>query len=279
MCRRWPSSICSLLILTCLTACPGSDSGNGRDAGPAAAGSGGDAAAGDPDAGSSYDGDAGERPVDAGSEDAAQGGAGGRGDSDGGEAGSGSDGPNELADIEPAECRPDPTDFVACGGEITGKWRVASICLLSGVEDLRELWGCEELTQDFWYDYRMLIDFKSSGNYSAVVDAEAVQTVVLPFACLPEDEDCRTLLGDDDADASDGSTVIVKTVDKGCSIEAREAETQSEEGTWEVSGVELTMTNSTGPSTSDYCVSGDTLTVKNSNEVTGRVSWGVFERL
>jgi hypothetical protein len=277
MCRRWPSPICSFLILACLTACRGSVSGTGNRAGsPAAGGGGADAAADDPDASVEYQGhDGGARPADAGSEDAAQGGSGGAS----GRAGSGGGGTSELDDIESAECRPDPIDFVGCGGEIAGRWRVASNCLLSGVEELRELWMCDELTQELAVDYRMIIDFKSSGDYSAVVAAEVVQTVLLPYACLSEDADCRTVLGDDDADASDGSTVIVSTVDTGCSIEARKTEAKREAGSWEVSGVELTMTNSTGPSTSDYCVSGDTLIVKNVNEVTGTISWRVFERL
>jgi hypothetical protein len=268
MCARWPSSLCSLLLWTCLTACSGSISSDGRTRDASAADGGQDAAT-DPDAGNTYQGDGGEPVEDAGAADAAQGGTGGP-----------SGVSSELEDVAPAECRPDPTDFTACGGDVTGEWRVSSLCLDAEVEDLRERLMCSELTQDFTSEYRMLIEFASSGNYTAAVHASAVQTVLLPYSCVPEEAegDCKAVVGDD-TDDSDGQTVTVTMDDEGCVIEAHEQKAISEAGTWEVSGDEITMTNAIGPRTSEYCVSGDSLIMKSVNTATNEVFWGVYERL
>jgi hypothetical protein len=280
MCAR---SLWSLLFWTSLAACSGSVTSDGRTRDTSAADGGVDAGA-DPDAGVIYQGDGGVPVEDAGSADAAQGGTGGASGSSGGGAGgtggSGGSGSNELEDVEPAECRPDPTEFTACGGDVTGEWRVSSICLEADTEDLRERLMCSELTQDFTFEYRMLVDFNSSGNYAAAVHAAAVQNVLLPHSCVPEgaEGDCRAALGDDDTDDSDGRTVIVTMNDEGCVIEAREQKSISEAGTWKVSGDEITMTNAIGPRTSEYCVDGNSLIVKNVNTATNEVSWGVFER-
>ena len=247
--KLWPSSIGSLWVLGCLSAC--SDSGPGAAPTPAAGSGGKDA----PDASATYQGDAAIVSLDAGVTTGI------------------------LDDVAPAQCRPDPTDFAPCGGDVTGKWRAASFCLQSSVDDLREEWGCQELTQDFSYEYRMLVEFRNNGNYSAAVEAEARQTVLLPASCLPEATDCHTLLGEDDIDESDNATLRITTVDEGCSIAAREWDLATEAGIWMVADHVLTMTNSTGPSSTEYCVKGDVLTVKDVNENTGHVRWGVFERL
>lgn len=259
MFRRWSGSIGSLLLCTCLTACPGSDARS------PAAGSGGTE---DRDAGEVYEGDAGSA--------ADSGGSGKDGTAAGGSGGSGNDW-SPAKDVKPAECRPDPTDFVPCGGDVTGKWRIASICFPSGIDELRELLSCESIEQDFDYDYRMLVEFKSSGNFSVALKSDAVQKVTVPKTCLSEDSDC-TELGEDDTDASDGDTIAITSSTQACTIEAQIHQADSAAGTWEVAGTKITMTDSDGPDTSDYCVKGSTLTVKSTNDVTGEVNWGVFER-
>lgn len=291
---RCSGSICSVWLWTCATACSGSDSGGENNAGAPAAESGGDNAQ-DPDAGSSYRADAGEERDDAGAQSGAggAGGGGGGGESNasgrGGSTAAGQGGSADggaadsgvvldLSGVEPAECRPDPTDFTACGGDLTGQWRVASICFEADIEDLRRRLMCPKVEQDFSYQYRMLVAFEASGSYTAAVDAEAVHTATLPLSCLPKDADCTALLGENDTDDSDGSTLLITMSETACTVEARERETRPAEGTWQITGGELTMTDSTGPDTSEYCVSGDALIVRNVNEATNEVSWGVFER-
>lgn len=253
MFRRWSGSVCSLMVWTCLTACPGGDSG--KTGGAPAAGSGGDA-----DGGAVYDRDAGLAAVG--------GGTGGHG---------GSDGWNPAKDVKPAECRPDPTSFSACGGDVTGKWRIASLCFPSGIEELRELLSCPAIKQEFTYDYRMLVDFKSSGNYTAAIKSDAVQNVTVPKSCISEEADCSEL-GEDDTDDSDGETLTITSDLENCLIEAQIHDMDSVAGTWEVAGTKITMTDSDGPDTSDYCITGNTLVVRSENDITGEVSWGVFER-
>jgi len=255
---------CSLLFWACVTACSGSVGDNGIGDRAPDAGGGDAAAAAEPDAGPVYDGDSG----------AAQGGAGGQG-------GSGGSPSSELDDVPPAECQSDPSEFTPCGGDITGEWRMAVICLDADIETLRENLMCPELTQDFTYDYRMRVDYQSSGSYTAWVYAAAMQTVLLPDSCIPAEAngDCRAVIGEDDTDDSDGRTVTITMHDDGCRIEAHEQRSFSEAGTWEVSGNELTMTSAVGPRTSEYCVNGTSLVVRNVNIATNEVSWGVFERL
>lgn len=248
MFRRWSGSIGSLLLCTCLTAC--TSSGKSKTPVPDG-GSDEDAAV--------YDGD-----------DASAAGSGGSG-------GSGNDW-SPAKDVKPAECLPDPTNFAPCGGDVTGKWRIASICFPSGIEELRELLLCEEIQQEFTYDYRMLVEFKSSGNYTAALKSDAVQKVSVPKVCLSADSDCSEL-GEDDTDASDGDTVEITSTFETCAIEAQIHQADSVAGTWEVAGSKITMTDSDGPDTSDYCIKGNILTVKSVNDTTGEVNWGVFERL
>ena len=260
MSARWPSSWCSLLIWSCLTACSGSVGGNGISTRGADAGGGDAAIDRDPDAGTIYEGD----------------------DEDGGQAGPGPGSALDraLEDVATAECRPDPSEFAACGGDITGQWRIAAICLDADLDRLRESLMCPELTQEFTYDYRMLVDYKSSGNYTAIVYAAAEQTLLVPNSCVPDeaDGDCSVAIGEDDTDDSDGRTVMVTKGDDGCTVEAHEQRSFSEAGTWDTAGNELTMTNSIGPRTSEYCMNGSSLIVRNVNTATNEVSWGVFER-
>jgi hypothetical protein len=264
----------------CLGACPGSDSGHDANkAGAPAAGSGGDGAP-DPDAGPGdiYKGDAGEQVDDAGPSkpQAGAGGAGGKaGSSSGAQGGDGSWSP--AKDVEPAECRPDPTDFTACGGDITGQWRRAVICFADGLEDLRERLMCPELEQEFSYHDRMLIDFKSSGNYSAARKSDALQEVTVPKSCISESADCSEL-GDDDTDNSDGDLVTIRSSGDNCVMKAEYHAADSATGTWEISGSQLTLTDADGPNTSEFCVRGNTFTVKSVDDFDGEISWGVFER-
>jgi hypothetical protein len=263
MFRRWSGSIGSLLLCTCLTACPGSDNKTPDPDGN-----------GDPDGGKVYDGDAGIAAGSGGSSGSSNGGSGG---SKANTGGSGNDW-SPAKDVKPAECLPDPTAFTPCGGDVTGKWRIASICFPSGIEELRELLQCEAIEQDFDWEYRMLVEFKSSGNFSVALKSDAVQKVTVPKTCLESDSDC-TELGSDDTDASDGETITITSTVEACAIEAQIHQADSAAGTWEVNGSKLTMTDPDGPDVSDYCINGNTLTVKSTNDVTGEVNWGVFERL
>jgi hypothetical protein len=124
----------------------------------------------------------------------------------------------------------------------------------------------------------MLVEFKSSGNYTVALKSDAVQNVSVPQSCLPEGDSCSDL-AESDADDSDGDTLEISVSGDNCLLEVEFHKADSTAGVWEVDGSQLTMTDSDGPDTSAFCVSGNTLTVKSVDDLYGTVSWGVFERL
>lgn len=272
MCRLWSRSVCVALLLTCVACDDSSDSsGSKADAGPAAGGGG--------NGGRSDDGGKGGQGGKAG-----QGGKGGQGAQGGtksnGSGGSGGSSSNaERPDVEPAECLPDPTSFSACGGDVVGKWRIASFCFDAGLEDLREDLNCPELTQKLDVDYRMLVEFTADGDYLASFSSDVKQDVTVPKSCLGSaDADCSVLESDDPDAGDEGFSIVITDKGDSCLMAAVQQLSQGVVGSFETDGNQITVTDNDGPDTSDYCVDGDKLTVKSVNSATSEVTWGVFTR-
>lgn len=262
MCRLWSRSVCVALLLTCVACDDSADaSGSKADAGPAAGGGG--------TGGRRNDGGQGAR--------AGQGGKGGAKSASGGSGGSGAN--TERPDVEPAECLPDPTSFAACGGNVVGKWRIASFCLDAALDEVRENLMCPTATQKVDVDYRMLVEFTADGDYLATFSADFMQDITVPKSCLGgADADC-SVLESDEPDAGENDTTVVVT-DKGdnCLLAAAQHLSQGVVGSFETDGNKITVTDNDGPDTSEYCIDGDKLTVKSVDSSSGEVTWGVFTR-
>jgi hypothetical protein len=189
------------------------------------------------------------------------------------EATSAGDNWNPAAEVAPAACRPDPSDFSACGGDVVGQWRLAVLCFADGLQALRE--ECPEVTQQLCYQYRMLLDIKSNGNYTVAQTTDAKQSITMPKSC---DAECSRF-GADDTDDSDGSTQRTTMVGDSCVTEATFSDSDSLAGVWQVNGTELTTMSASEPETREFCVRGNVLTLKGKNMLSGTAEFSVFERL
>jgi hypothetical protein len=236
-----------LWLCACLGACTGTLTGD-------AAGSGGKGGSGslDKDAGSdsgpgnAYDGDAGAVPA--------------------------------LDTIQPAQCAPDPTEFEPCGGDVVGRWRRATSCFPSGIEDVREEYSCPSIEQELVYNLRELVELEGNGKYSIGQISGVTQVFTFPTACIPDFSDCSQFR-ENDTDDTDGETLLVTSSGNNCilTVTARRAGRAS--GTWQAEGTSLTLTDSVGPDVRDYCVNGNTLTVRKVDEYNRGTTWGVYEKL
>jgi len=166
--------------------------------------------------------------------------------------------------------------FTACGGDLTGKWGVAGLCMegeMGAPGDFPE--ECKD-TMEMTYEMNWndaYIEFKSGGTYIADMDANVTKMeTIYQDACLSAlgqgaepSEVCGYINeGNEEATCVYGSGKCTCSASVSDSGENEEPEN----GTYTTSGNEFTITtpDSEGGeddvTTGEYCVSGDMLTVK-----------------
>jgi hypothetical protein len=160
--------------------------------------------------------------------------------------------------------------FAACGGDLTGTWRLVNTCPTAAakmaVEDQLKFCPAGSASLDR-YDFSGTATFDTQGavKYDVLIDI-AVSTS-LPSSCLGAGQTCtavqQTLMGQ-----SGVTSAICQTTNAGCSCTyAAKAPDKKEDG-YVASGTVITETNPIDGSveTSQYCVDGSTLRVKSDKD-------------
>lgn len=153
----------------------------------------------------------------------------------------------------------------ACGGDVTGKWKITSSCLNGAVNPANM--DCPGITTDVkGLSNAGNITFNADKTYQSSVTISGSLQMKVPASCLKQQSvtlTCAQLQQSLEADADSGfaSVSCTGSTDCSCSI-ALEPTTTEETGTYSTSGGTLAQTADGGTSEeTDYCVKGKTLTV------------------
>lgn len=168
-----------------------------------------------------------------------------------------------------SDCGELATSFVACGGNVDGKWKFDDVCFDQaslGENPLKD--SCPTATMSVDLTWDATVEF-AGGNYTMnLVKQEMNLLLTVPKTCLPVGSGCD-VFGEDMTCVDTGETCECTK------IEINE-EGNSETGTYVVEGTSLVMTDSDGEvSTSPYCVSGDKVAV----EITDTDDEGKIQKL
>lgn len=170
--------------------------------------------------------------------------------------------------------------FEACGGNPVGTWKVSGVCDLemsprSNVPECADQFTNQMLTATG--SYRFAGDGTGTVNVSLLLTADLVTTEACARAQGSTTADVCTLLNlssSNGAAGASGSAPATGPIQFDCTLAPALCKCQVREGpstvdsnmTYEVSGNTLVITTpSTGSSVSDFCVSGDTLTLDHWN--------------
>jgi hypothetical protein len=148
---------------------------------------------------------------------------------------------------------------VACGGDITGTWKVVSSCF-SGAASTSDLDCTGESIYVDSISLEATITF-SAGTYDeSLTSSSAVSTVTAPVSCLGG-AGCPTSVT---TDAGESATCSVSGSNCVCT-ETITGGQSTASGTYTTSGSMITVTPSGGSAATDgYCVQGSTLTLSQS---------------
>jgi hypothetical protein len=157
------------------------------------------------------------------------------------------------------------TEFVACGGDVTGRWEVTHVCVTDQPQSL--IPECAESTTEL-SGLRMSGQASYTANgfekdISASFDAE----ITVPLACLGG-LDCSDF-GRQASSSSVTFSCRQRSGACGCRIQARDV-SEFERGTYTTAGSVITTRSKDGPSSDEYCVTGDVMRMRdNENGLDG----------
>ena len=166
-------------------------------------------------------------------------------------------------DVDGAQCG----TFASCGGDLTGTWNIQGVC---GASEAFE--GCEDAVIETDVNYDGTLTFNTDGTYAVASTTTGSATFKLPASCLSDSglESCDQL----EAFFGEGAD-CTGTPATSCDCNVPVDETINESGAYTTSGPTVMLTPTDGdPTTSDYCVNGDTLTTR---EQGGQV-YGILTR-
>jgi hypothetical protein len=157
-------------------------------------------------------------------------------------------------------------EFEPCGGDLVGTWEILDMCASATVGDnpFADTPECADIVFQVDMDFTGTVEFNADGSYaSEVVVGAATMHAEYTEACMQAmwqaggSETC-------DAIPSSSEDTVCSYADSVCSCDQAMSSgsgTQTETGTYSVSGNSLTMTPDSGDVTeSEYCVSGDKAT-------------------
>jgi hypothetical protein len=153
------------------------------------------------------------------------------------------------------------SSVAACGGDITGDWKITQVCPdKPAVPDaIKQL--CAEAT--FAYgdvNVTGTVSYKTDKSFMQTSTATGTGIVTLGKSCLSSGGQSLTCAQLEPAFSSVSPTKCASTSDGGCACTSTLSATQSDTGTFTTSGTSLTVTSSKGGTrTTPYCVNGGAL--------------------
>ncbi len=156
------------------------------------------------------------------------------------------------------------TAVTGCGGDITGTWTIASVCLNEPDSTLTETCGAVNMhigSATATGTLTFNADGTQSQNFTAVIE----DTLIFPTSCVANATVCTQSEAavNAQAGASDGHCTFSSA---GCTCTFKVTQTNTDGGNYQVSGTSVTFQN-TGedPETDPYCVSGNKLSLQTSD--------------
>jgi hypothetical protein len=180
-------------------------------------------------------------------------GANGSGGSSTSSGSNGSSGSSSSSDASSSNCG----SVSPCGGNVVGTWKVVSVCANGGTSSTPLGPYCSGATSQITSASATgNLTFNSDGTYAVSVGSSSVtETTTIPASCLTSGS--GTITCDQVSAAGGGCT----TAGGGCICSSTiQSTTQSDSGTYVVSGSSFTITRSDGSSnTFNYCVQDSSL--------------------
>lgn len=159
----------------------------------------------------------------------------------------------------------DALEFTPCGGDLTGTWTFAASCATLAEPPVVDECPTAEVVFDVEFTGTVTFGADTAFSSSSVIDVIIEKTY--PKTCLPSGMTC--------ADIGPG---VVDTGDS-CVQTQTNQETNDDAGTWTSAGTTVTITRPDDtPETQEYCVSGDSASVKVVDPDTGDIIIYVLER-
>jgi len=169
------------------------------------------------------------------------------------------------------------TGFNACGGSIVGTWKLPGKVLCGSAGSGTQLpSSCTARNNLAELLQSGTLAFSDSGTWVSSMTFDGTETLTYPASCLSGGATCASR-GSNSADAgmvgscaenTSGACVCTYTLDN---------MTMVGQGTYTTSGGRLSVVGS-DPSSMDYCVQGNTLTMYAINSTTGDQATQVYER-
>jgi hypothetical protein len=151
------------------------------------------------------------------------------------------------------------SDFTACGGDLVGAWEFTLGCATLPLEELGKIKDvCAAASVSLSVDLTGSIEFKSDKSYSVMQNAALESKISLPRSCI-QDAACADL--NDEGDEPGAKWTDVNGV---CEQSTTQTQMNQATGTYSADGGDLTLTTTgeAGESSAEYCVKGNTATVR-----------------
>jgi hypothetical protein len=161
-------------------------------------------------------------------------------------------------DTGPTDTGPTCTPIAACGGTLTGDWKINSFCPDTKVpQAAKDI--CETATVDYGTPtVSGTISFKDDKSFTIQATANGTGALVLDKSCLEQGSTTLTCAQIQQAIESNTGTMTSCTASNGgCRCAGTVMGSNTETGTYAISGNSVTLTTSGGSLSSDFCEKGD----------------------
>ena len=180
----------------------------------------------------------------------------------GGTTSGGSSGSSGNGSIGNPNCK----TVAPCGGDVTGTWKITSVCQAPESVDLGDAGTCSGLSlQVTLLDYEGSVTFSGGTFMSTLTSGEAGETLTEPTSCLGQNTSSQTCaelsvaLQQNDA----GATGTCSISGSNCVCNGTQTiPPQTSSGTYTIGSTSITLTLSTAgstPETDGYCIQGNTM--------------------
>jgi hypothetical protein len=155
---------------------------------------------------------------------------------------------------------PSCTPIAACGGTLTGDWKISSFC-----PDTKVPQAAKDICETATVDYGMpkvsgTISFKDDKSFTIDASANGTGALVLDKSCLQQGSTTLTCAQIQQAIESNTGTMTTCTAsDGGCRCSGSVMGNNTETGTFTSSGNSVTLKTSGGSLDSNYCQQGGNL--------------------
>ena len=154
-------------------------------------------------------------------------------------------------------------DVAACGGELTGSWKILNFCFDQPSAPSNLLDVCPTATLNVSNTVVTgNITYKADKTFSQATMLTATLTLTIPGSCLQGQNavTCSQLESSSNQDATGSKVACISTADAGCQCSSGLQESSTDSGTYTVDNTRLTMVNQDGATDEeDFCVKGSNL--------------------